>query len=188
MIDQFVVREKALEEEFFARENAKLKESLQRKLRDEQASVALAKASGITDETVLQHMLAAGLSPQTGAAFALLPLILTAWADGKLDEAERSAVLAAARDDSGIPEDSPAYEMLEHWLATPPPRKLWRVWREYAGALAQTLDADAKRTFTDSVIGRAERVAAASGGILGLGTRISKSERAMLDELAAALQ
>ena len=94
--DQFVVREKALEEEFFARENAKLKESLQRKLHDEEASAALAKASGITDETVLQHMLAAGLTPQTGAAFALLPLILTAWADGKLDDAERSAVLAAA--------------------------------------------------------------------------------------------
>lgn len=186
--DQFVVREKALEEEFFARENAKLKESLQRELRDEQASAALAKACGITDEAVLQHMLAAGLTPQTGAAFALLPLILTAWADGKLDDAERSAVLAAARDDSAIPEDSPAHEMLEHWLAKPPPRKLWRVWREYASALGQTLDADARQAFTDSVIGRAERVAAASGGILGLGTRISKSEREMLDELAAALQ
>ncbi|MDH3712820.1 MAG: hypothetical protein OET44_03105 [Gammaproteobacteria bacterium] len=186
--DQFVLREKALEEEFFAKESAKLKEALQSELRDEQASAALEKASGIADETVLHHMLAAGLSPQTGAAFALLPLILTAWADGKLDSEEKTAVLTAARDESGITEDSPAYEMLQHWLSKPPPRNLWRVWREYANALAQTLDADARQAFTDSVIGRAERVAAASGGILGLGKRISKPERKMLDELAAALQ
>ena len=186
--DQFAVREKALEEEFFARENAKLKEELQRKLLNEQESAALAKASGITDETVLQHMLEAGLSPQTGAAFSLLPLILTAWADGKLDEAERRAVLTAAREENDLAEDSPAYDMLEHWLAAPPPRKMWRVWREYAASLAETLDAGARKALRDNVIGRAERVAAASGGILGLGNPISRKERELLDELAKALQ
>jgi len=185
--DQFELRGKALEEEFFTKQNAKLKAALQRKLRDDEASAALATAAGITDEAVLHLMLEAGLSPQTGAAFALLPLILTAWADGKLDDAERQAVLDAAREESGITADSPAHDMLVHWLAAPPPRKLWRVWREYASALAQNLDANAKQVFKDSVIGRAERVAAASGGILGLGKRISKPERELLDELAAML-
>ncbi len=185
--DQFVIREKALEEEFFARENAKLKESFQQKLRDEQASAALAKASGITDEVVLQHMVDAGLRPETAAAFALLPLIFTAWADGQLDEKERAAVMAAAREESGIVEHGAAHELFEHWLTNPPPHKLWRVWCEYARALARTLPDEARRTFVETLIGRAERVAKASGGLLGLGEHISRQERELLDYLSAAL-
>jgi hypothetical protein len=98
-------RGKALEEMFFAQESEKLRKSMQEKeeLRDKKE--ALSATSGITDAAVLEHLVALGIGSDTLAALSLVPLVEVAWADGTMDESERSAILSAA-EDSGISGES----------------------------------------------------------------------------------
>ena len=112
----------------------------------------------------------------------LAPLVLVAWADGKLDEAERRAVMSAANSE-GI--ETLSLGLLEDWLSQQPGPVLKEAWISYIGALADQLSPDELRGLESSVMGRAEKVAKAAGGVLGL-DRISTSEHAMLKDLRAA--
>ena len=119
------------------------------------------------------------------AALGLVPLIEVAWADGRMEDAERKAVLTAARA-RGIDDASPAGLLLDGWLSNSPPPRLLEVWTEYVKALSESLDAAARDALRDDVIGRAREVAEAAGGFLGMSSKISQAERAMLERLEAA--
>ena len=112
----------------------------------------------------------------------LAPLVLVAWADGKIDEEERRAVSSAANSE-GI--DTLSLELLEDWLSQQPGPVLKEAWIGYIVVLADQLSPGELRSLKSSVMGRAEKVAKAAGGVLGL-DRISTSEHAMLKELGAA--
>ena len=90
-------RRKGFEAEFFRRQEAAL---LQR-LRDEEARrsarQALAAASHITDEVLLDQLAALGIKPETLVALSLVPLVEIAWADGTVQASERQAILETAR-------------------------------------------------------------------------------------------
>ena len=47
---------------------------------------------------------------------------------------------------------------------------------------------NAMNDLKSDLLGRARTVAEAAGGILGLGSKVSKSEQAMLEELAHAFE
>ena len=82
-------RRRALEDSFFANRDRQLLQQLRsRVLKEEFANV-----SGIKDDAVLEHLLEANISPETLTCLALVPLIAVAWADGKMDEKERQALL-----------------------------------------------------------------------------------------------
>ena len=84
-------RGRALEDEFFRKEDQRLIERL-RELRDKSVSrEALALASGIKNEAILDKLLELGIRPETVAALALVPLAEVAWADGSLDDARAAA-------------------------------------------------------------------------------------------------
>lgn len=179
-------RRAALEEAFFARQN----EALLRQLRESEAQRttrgALAAASGISDEAVLDRLIAQGIGPQTLAALALAPLVLVAWADGSLSSQERSAVLSGAHK-AGLKTGEVGHKLLEQWLAQPPGPELLQTWKAYAAALAAGMDAPQRAALRAAVLGQAEAVAEAAGGFLGLGDRVSAAERELLHELGAAL-
>ena len=59
-------------------------------------------------------------------------------------------------------------------------------WKEYVRALGATLDAESQARLRQGIMGRAEGVAKAAGGILGLGNKVSVAEQACLDDLATA--
>ena len=90
-------RRKGFEEEFFRRQEAAL---LQR-LRDEEARrsarQALAAASRITDEVLLDQLAALGIKPETLVVLSLVPLVEIAWADGTVQDSERRPIHEAAR-------------------------------------------------------------------------------------------
>jgi uncharacterized membrane protein YkoI len=98
-------RRKALEEEFFAKQNQRLLRQFRETMAVKAKHEALAAASGITDAAVLEQLAAVDLSSETMAALALVPLVEVAWADGTLDAKEHSALLAAA-EDAGLSQDS----------------------------------------------------------------------------------
>jgi tellurite resistance protein len=178
-------RSKALEEEFFKKQ----RESLAARLRAEQAQregkEELCRASGIEDGAILEKLMSMGIRARTLAPLALVPLVEVAWADGKMEPREAEAILEAAKV-AGLDPTGPGYELLEGWLDDRPSPGLRDVWAEYTRTLCETLSETERQALQADVIGRAGRVAEAAGGFLGLGSKVSKAEEAVLEELAKA--
>ena len=179
-------RRQGLEEAFFAEENARLLAQLRQQGAAADRTAAIRAATGLTDATALAALASLEVTPETLGAFALAPLVLVAWADGTISAEERRAALQAAAD-SGIQEGTPARALLESWLASPPGPALAKAWKEYAGALAATLDTAGRAALRTATLGRARQVAEATGGFLGLTSAVSEAERRMLVDLEAAL-
>ena len=178
-------RRKGLEEEFFRRQEAAL---LQR-LRDEEARhsarQALAAASRITDEALLDQLAALGIKPETLVVLSLVPLVEIAWADGTVQDSERQAIHEAARM-SGLVQGSSGDRLLQGCLSEPPPAHLRTLWVHYIKALCSGLAAEERDALKTDLLERARRVAEAAGGFIGVGAKVSRQEAALLAEFAGA--
>ena len=117
----------------------------------------------------------------------LLPLCEVAWADGAISSRERDAVLKAA-EQHGITSGSPARALLEHWLAPQPELNIMTAWKEYIAAIVSRLPQDRAVQLGEEIMGRARAIAKTSGGILGMGAKVSVSEQFALDELEHAFR
>ena len=126
---------KALEEAFFARENEALRRRLREMDETKRAKEALAAASGITDDAVLERLAALDISSETLAALSLIPLVAVAWADGSIDDKERAGVFSRAAE-AGVGKGDVSHELFERWLTEPPPPALVAAWKDYVRAFA----------------------------------------------------
>lgn len=144
----------------------------------------LVELCGFEDEVLLRKLIAAGVTPRTFAALRFVPLVLVAWADGDIHEDEREAVLRATVDVTGIGWGTRAYHLLEAWLEVSPDEGMVTLWRDYAKSLARAVDATARRTLRNRILGDAYQVAYVSGGLLGIG-RVSEAEERTLASLEA---
>ncbi len=178
-------RERALEEVFFAEQDQALLRRLKEADAKKSQKEALAAASGITDDAVLEKLVAFGVDAATVAALSLAPLVLVAWADGEVDTRERDAVLSAATE-LGVEERGAGRQLLDRWLATRPPPELLAAWTDYIRAISPKLDDAAKQRLKSDLLDRAHRVAGAAGGLLGVGSRTSSAEKEMLARLEKA--
>ena len=175
----------SLEEAFFRNMDRKLIGELRAKKEREQQIDELAAASGIAHREVLGALLDAGMHSEALVAVGLVPLIEVAWADHAMDAGERDAIMKAARD-AGVTRGSTAAELLFAWLERRPGAELLEAWKGYAAALVAELGSEDAATVRGDIMSRAQAVAEAAGGFLGLGS-VSREERRMLNELAAAL-
>ena len=186
MGDQFLGdRKRALEEAFFAGEDEKLRRRLREADEARSRKEALSAASGIADDAVLDRLAALGMGGETLAALSLAPLAAVAWADGSIDARERDAVLAGAAE-AGVAGQDASRRLLDRWLREPPPRDLLAAWTDYIRAVSAALDDEARRALKAELLGRARRVAEATGGFLGVGRRVSAAEEAVLARLEGA--
>jgi uncharacterized tellurite resistance protein B-like protein len=180
--DPFEQRRKGLEEEFFAKREAKLVAKLRQTLEKEHPRETLKQLTGIQDDAIIDTLVSLHVDRDTLAAFALYPLVEVAWADGKVDEAERKAFLDAAAQ-YGIAVDSPGHETLRQFLKECPREEARKAWFAWAEQLNARLSVAERRELRDALSARARQVAEASGGILGLGRRISANEQKVLDKI-----
>jgi len=178
-------RRNELEETFFSQRDRELMQTLRERIASQERLKALAEVSGITDDELLAQLDQLDVSAETVAALSLVPLVAVAWADGTIDLKERKAVLAAAVQ-KGLEPGHPGYLLLEGWLDQQPERRLLDVWKGYVASLAPTLSGPAKHALQADLLGRARAVAEAAGGLLGFGTKISKAEQSVLNELEQA--
>jgi hypothetical protein len=180
--DAFTKRRQAFEEEFFSKENQKLKDKLRAELDKKHTRDELAALTGVEDSLVLDALMALNVDKGTFSAFALLPLIEVAWADGKVDDKERAGLLAAAAD-QGIKEGSVAYKMLQEILLRPPREDALKAWYTWVGTMSSQLSTSERRQVREAMVKRVRAIAEASGGILGLGSKISPMEQRVIDSI-----
>ncbi len=182
MSDALHKRERALEEEFFAKKNQQLVDKLKATFDQQVTREKLKEATGLADPKILDRLIALQVRGETMAAFWLYPLIEVAWADGKLDRRERDAILEAAVA-GGIAKGSPGFDALEAGMADGPTEAKRKVWFAYARDLSARLDPNERRLVREDLLRRARAVAEASGGILGV-ARVSANEQRVLDSVA----
>jgi hypothetical protein len=175
-------RGKSLEDEFFRREDQRLMQRLKDLRAAETSREALSKASGITNPTVLDTLMALGIRSETLAALMIVPLVEVAWADGTLDTRERRAIMQGA----GLTAGSPESAMLDAWLDRRPDPKLLTAWTHLVQGMCEQFDAAAVGRLKTGLLERARAVAAASGGLFGVGSKVSQAEAEMLKTLEAA--
>jgi hypothetical protein len=178
-------RGRSLEDEFFRREDQRLLARLNEMKAAQMNREALARASGVTRPEVLDRLLALGIHAETITALSLVPLIEVAWADGTLDARERRATLDRARE-SGILPGSTAHALLEAWLERRPDPRLLDAWTQLVRGIRDELGPAEAARLQAGLLEQARAVAAASGGVLGLGRKVSGAEAAMLARLEAA--
>ena len=128
--------------------------------------------------------IALGLRANTIAALSLVPLIQVAWADGTIQDNERTAILQGAHG-KGLEDGTAGYELLQTWLKSPPGDDLFAAWESYIKALSAQLNDEQNRLLKNQIVGFAKMVAAAAGGILGFG-KVSASEEKVLGRIEAA--
>lgn len=178
-------RRRGLEEEFFVKQNRELLEGLRSTKERETHIAELGQAIGIRDMNVLGNLVDLGVTAAAALPLALVPLVLVAWSDGKMETKESDAILNAASE-QGIGTSGPAYDLLKSWLTSAPPASLFDSWSLYVTGLRDILTTDDFVHLRDRVLGRAREVASAAGGILGFGNKVSDDEERQLKALERA--
>ncbi|MEC9092572.1 MAG: hypothetical protein VX438_07705 [Planctomycetota bacterium] len=178
-------RGKSLEGAFFQQKDRELLERLRQESASEEKRIALSKSSGITDNDLLHRLVELEIEPTTFVSFSLLPLVQVAWADGTMQDSEREAILRAA-EQAGVSKNSTSFEILETWMEQSPSDELYSAWKAYASTLKESLEASQVSNLQSRILGRAQEVAEAAGGFLGLGNKVSNEEATVLKELSEA--
>jgi hypothetical protein len=160
--DIFQQRETYLEEEYFRKKEFALLEKLKAVFQKKMDKEAIRKATGVTNEQLLDRLVEIQLNGEMMGAFELYPLVEIAWADGDLDESEARSVLAAG-EKRGVAPGSRAYRMLEDRLHKGPDPELRKVWFAYAEELKKVLSPRELETFRNDLLERARGIVAATG-------------------------
>jgi hypothetical protein len=182
--DSLAERGRALEEDYFRKKDRELIERLRSVAADAKAREDLAAATRLNDPGVLQELHDLGFTPETISLLPLIPALQAAWAEGGVTAAERQLLMSLAHA-RGIAAGSPAEQQLAEWTTRRPDDALFA----HANRLIRAmLDAGGLGDLTaDDIVGQAEQIAAASGGVLGFG-RVSAEEKTLLAQLRQALQ
>lgn len=176
---------RTLEDAFFRKRDAILTEQFHKLEKMKETKQALQKVSGIIDEKVLDKLVALNVRPETLASLAMVPLVEIAWADGSIADEERDAILQAAAK-NGFAKGGINYALIEGWLARRPPNSMLEAWTQYIRGLCANLNKTQIAHLRDELIGHAQDIARASGGFLGLTSKVSTAEQDMIDRLKAA--
>ncbi|MBM4364388.1 MAG: TerB family tellurite resistance protein [Deltaproteobacteria bacterium] len=142
---------------------------------------AISSAIGSTDAGLLDRIQALGFDGESARVLDLLPLVHVCWADGRVQRGERDAVLQIL-ERRGLGSGSQPRLFIEALLERRPSESF------LGQALALVKDLAARRPGVPAdLVDLSARVAEASGGLLGIGTRTSDAERALIRTIADAL-
>jgi hypothetical protein len=183
--DSLQKRRASLEEAFYMEEDRKLIEKYRELQKMDENKRNLAHVSGIHNEAVLKKLVELDVRAETLASLAVVPLVEVAWADNVVDEQEKKAVLKAAAK-IGFKKGEIDYSLLEQWLTHKPKQEMLVAWENFVKGLCEALPHAERDALRDELLGHAREVAAASGGFLGLTSKVSDEEEKVLKRLSAA--
>ena len=174
------------EERYFAELDAEKREALRKKMAKEAAELEeqrkIAASTG-GDVEVAERIKALGFDGDSARIFDLMPLVHVAWADGKIQRGERAKILELLVS-RGIEKGSEAFTTMESMLEQRPDEAFMR---ETLAALRDVVGTEQGKA--QSIVDLCIEVAAASGGLLGLGLggKVDDEEKQRIGEIAATL-
>jgi hypothetical protein len=180
-------REHNPEAEYFYKKELELIARMRERSAIEAKRQELYEAVGVTNPKILEDLHELGYTRDTVGLLHLLPLVRIAWAEGKITQAERDLIFEAARA-RGVEPGTPAYETLTDWLNRRPSEKFFDKTMQVIQALLEVLPEKEVETSKRDMLSYCTRVAEASGGILGLGRKIDRNERAAIEQVAKMLE
>ncbi len=184
--DMLRERGRSLEDEYFRKRDRDLVEKMRQAAAAEEARQQMGSRTGLQDPEILDELQRLGFTPDTVVLLPLVPVVQMAWAEGGVTEAERALIVRLARS-RGIEEGSAADRELSAWMTNRPDDAVFA----HAGRLIRAMLASGSdkvaNLSVDDLVQYCEQIAAASGGILGIG-RISAEERALLSSIASDLK
>ncbi len=183
--DTFGDRADALENAFFNQVDAKLTEQMRLSLERDKTADELASLSGINSSSVLDALVAAGVTGRSMTALRIFPLVAVAWADEIIQENEREIVMTAAAK-QGLPPKTPAGMLLDQWLTHKPENGVFEAWEAYARSLVGKLEPEEAKSLKHTIEKEIKAVAQAAGGVLGWAA-VSKGESAVMRRILLAL-
>lgn len=185
--DALAKRGKSLEEEYFRRKDRELIEKMRESAAAEKARGEMGRQTGLADPALLAQLQELGFTPETVSLLPLIPVLEMAWEEGDVTSAERDLLIQLARS-RNIQDDSVAGRQLEQWMTHRPQPAVFEHARRLIGAmLSAGADGLAATLNVDDLVDYCEKIAAASGGMFGIG-RVSTSERSLLDRIASDLK
>ena len=188
MADEKILGErgKALEDEFFRKEDERLIAKLRELKAKEATREELSRISGITNTAILDRLIQLGIHAETLVALSIVPLAEVAWADGAIDAKEERAILDRAAK-SGVTPGSSSHDLLKSWLERRPEPRLLTAWIHMIQGISENLTAEQVEALRAGLVERVRAVAGASGGVLGRG-KISSAEAEMIRQLESAFR
>ncbi|HEX5082772.1 MAG TPA: hypothetical protein VFY40_12045 [Blastocatellia bacterium] len=184
--DVFTQRKIGLEEEYFRKKEQELLEQIRRHTALQAEREELAEATGIADEEILATLREMGYTRETVGLLHLVPLVQVAWASGSVTPRERELVLRLS-EWRGVRNDSPAWEQLNNWLDERPSDDFFLKTLRIIRILLDFQTAKERVTSRTDLISFCIRIANASGGFMGVGSKISEGEQAALDQIVEEL-
>jgi hypothetical protein len=169
------------EERYFLEKEAEVRKKIRAEL--EAKAKAAAEHQAIAsqvggNEPLAQRLQELGFDAETVPALHLLPLVAVAWADDRVTARERQAVLQVAKLHD-IQPGSRAWLLLESVLEQRPDPEVSRQVLQVVHDLLA-----ARGLHPHSLVDACLDVASASGGVLGLGNKVSAQERALIESIA----
>ncbi len=174
------------EEDYFRRQDRELIEKMRRAAAEDESRRALGATSGIQDPDLLREISERGFSADTVSLLPLVPILQVAWAEGGVSAEERTLIVDLARQ-RGVVAGSAADDQLNDWLTTKPSADVFSRAGRLIGAMLEAGSGAAQDLSADDLVKYCETIAAASGGILGLG-RVSSGERAAIEQIQKMLK
>jgi hypothetical protein len=174
------------EEDYFHKQDLELLERMRKAAAAERAHKDLGERSGLRDPELLKDLEELGFTPDTLKLLPLVPILHVAWAEGSVSPEERKLILDMARR-LDIADGSAADRQLKEWLAHKPPRNVFLRGGRIIMAMIAAGSPEVRDLSPDDLLKYSESIAAASGGILGLG-KVSAEERAALAQIQELLK
>lgn len=138
----------------------------------------------MTDGELTTALANLGLNRSNYRAVALLPLVEVAWADGRIQRAERQLIVRIAQRYGIEPGDA----WLDRWLKRRPSATTFLAARTVLLALMSRKGQDPGTPDSPAaLLDLCVRIAEAAGGLFGLAFTVHPNERACIEEIAAHL-
>ncbi|MFH1572679.1 MAG: hypothetical protein ABIG68_01780 [Acidobacteriota bacterium] len=177
---------RGVEEQYFLEKERELIAKLKQRQAKEAARKELAEEIGVSDDGILAALEGLGYNRDVVCILHLFPLVAVAWADGQVTQAECAQIVEAACA-SGISDGSPANDKLQQWLTRKPDPAYTAHTLQIMRDILQFRPGNQREDYRANMEKLCEEVAMASGGFLGLGSKISAEERAVLDLVSGEL-
>lgn len=184
--DALAGKKRKHEEEYFKKQDQELIDRMRRAAATERARQELEERTSLHDPELLKDLESMGFTAETVSLLPLVPLIQVAWAERSVSHAERKQIVALARA-RGIARGGTADQLLDDWLSRRPSEDMFARATRLIRAMLAAHSGEMHDLSADDLVRYCEGIAAASGGILGVG-KVSVEEREALTQIAEQLK